>query len=220
MRSRAGVSLPLIFLDLGKHSHPVMSEVVEVFSISSSVLILLLSCLPNHFDLNANRQRDGAERTARGDQSTTPATTPATTPVPLEFREFFEPSAPELKPSAKLLGLSGKRVRLVGFMAQMEKPPTGVFYLCSHPVYCDESGGGTADLPIEHVRVIVRKSQGKAIPFISRPVEVTGILEIGNREEDDGTISAIRLILDGPQTLSRSPQISPSKQKRKTSSKN
>src|SRR5215813_1646187 len=119
----------------------------------------------------------------------------------IEFREFFESSIQELKPSAKLLSLNGARVRLVGFMANLEAAPEGSFYLCPHPVYGDESGGGTADLPVESVRVIVRSAKGKKISFINRAIEVTGILEVGNRAEEDGTVSAIRLILDNPQSF-------------------
>ena len=146
----------------------------------------------------------------------------------IEFREFFDSGMQELKPSARLLGLDGARVRLVGFMAHLEEAPEGAFYLCSRPVYGDESGGGTADLPVETVRVIVRSAKGKKIPFIGRAIEVTGILEIGNRTEDDATVSAIRLILDGPQSLStsqnksttptyqiRKPKISSNRQRRK-----
>jgi len=129
-------------------------------------------------------------------------------PTLLRFQEFFEPNLSELRPSTKLLSLNGKRIRLIGYMAQMEKPPKGAFYLCPHRVYCDESGGGTADLPVEHVRVIMRSHQGKVVPFIDRIVEVTGTLEINNREEEDGTVSAIRLLLD-----STSGQRAPSKRK-------
>jgi len=116
----------------------------------------------------------------------------------IEFREFFEAGSGKLKPSAKLLSLNGRRARLVGFMAQLEQPPNGVFYLCPKPVFADESGGGTADLPVGSVRVIVRSAKEKKIPFIARPIEVTGILEVGPKPEDDGTVSSVRLILDAP----------------------
>ena len=132
----------------------------------------------------------------------------------IEFREFFEANTSELKPSAKLLGLNGRRARLVGFMAQMERPLQGAFYLCPRPVYSDESGGGTAELPIGSVRVIVRTAKGKSIPFVSRPIEVVGILEVGNQTEDDGTVSAIRLILDPPKEPVNSVNPSPSSTKR------
>src|ERR1700687_3912809 len=79
----------------------------------------------------------------------------------LSFKEFFESSDGGLQPSSTLLRLNGKRVRLVGFMAQMETPPLGAFYLCPRPISCDEEGGGTADLPAENVLVIVRSQSGR-----------------------------------------------------------
>jgi hypothetical protein len=124
--------------------------------------------------------------------------------ISIEFREFFEADPDKLKPSAKLLGLNGRRARLVGFMAQMEQPPSGAFYLCPRPVYADESGGGDADLPVGSVRVIVRSAKDKKIPFIAHTIEVTGILEVGTKAEEDGTVSSVRLILDAPQEPSNS----------------
>jgi hypothetical protein len=124
--------------------------------------------------------------------------------VSIEFREFFEPGTGPLKPSARLLGLNGRRVRLIGFMAQLEAPPDGAFYLCSRPVQADESGGGTGDLPVDTVRVTVRSAKGKKIPFIARAIEITGILEIGPQAEADGTVSSIRLLLDASREDGRS----------------
>ena len=120
----------------------------------------------------------------------------------LSFKEFFESSDGGLQPSSTLLRLNGKRVRLVGFMAQMETPPLGAFYLCPRPISCDEEGGGTADLPAENVLVIVRSQSGRAVPFSARALEVTGMLEVGNRQDQDGRVSFIRLVLDGPEKLS------------------
>ena len=79
----------------------------------------------------------------------------------LSFKEFFELERGELKPSARLLALNGKHVRLIGFMVQMENSPLGAFYLCEHPVFCDEEGGGTADLPPESVLVLVSSYSGQ-----------------------------------------------------------
>ncbi len=117
-------------------------------------------------------------------------------PLPLAFRDFFLPSAEELKPSAKLLSANGQRVRLVGFMAQMEEPPKGAFYLVPSPLYCDEAGGGTADLPPQSVLVIVRSARNKQLDFIPRALEVTGILEIGDKTDEAFSNAPIRLILD------------------------
>jgi hypothetical protein len=119
----------------------------------------------------------------------------------LTFRDFFTPSAAEPKPSRRLLELSGKRIRLVGFMAKMEIAPKGAFYLTPRPVSCDEEGGGTADLPPEAVYVIVRSAAGQEIPFCPQALEVSGVLEIGNRAEEDNRVTHIRLMLDRPHDL-------------------
>src|SRR5262249_42903204 len=119
-------------------------------------------------------------------------------PEPLSFREFFEPSPRALRPSARLASLDGTRVRLVGFMAEMELPPKGGFFLCSTPVVATEAGGGTADLPPDAVFVVVRSAAGKELALVRGPLEVVGVLELGGRADDDGYVSTIRVVLDGP----------------------
>lgn len=119
-------------------------------------------------------------------------------PETIAFSEFFDPapSSRGLKPSSRLLGLEGKRVRIVGFMAQMEAPPKGGFYLCGRPVFADEAGGGTADLPPDAVLVLVHSASGKQLELVRGALEVTGVLELGSREDEDGRVSRIRIILD------------------------
>ncbi len=120
-------------------------------------------------------------------------------PVPvakLEFREFLEPSTKELKPSAKLRSLQGQRVRITGFMAEMEQMPDGYFYLCSRPVFCDESGGGIGELPIDAVRVVVRASKGQPLKFIAQPIEISGVLELGGQSEMEPDSWAVRLLTE------------------------
>jgi hypothetical protein len=113
----------------------------------------------------------------------------------LEFAEFFEPGA-GLRPSQKLRSLAGQRVRLVGFMAQLELPPTGAFYLVPRPVRCDESGGGNADLPPESVLVVSASSAGRVVPFLAGALELTGTFELGNQPDSAGRVAAFRLRLD------------------------
>jgi hypothetical protein len=123
---------------------------------------------------------------------------PARAAVAVAFRDFFESGTSELKPTARFLALNSRRVRLTGFMAQMEEPPEGGFYLCPRPLFADEAGGGTADLPPETVFVVVRSAHGKQIAFLPGPLDVTGTLTIHDLEDGDGQASPIRLILDGP----------------------
>jgi len=128
----------------------------------------------------------------------------AVKPVPLAFSEFFVPSSTALQPSPKLLALSGKRVRLDGYMVKTEEALPGAFYLTAHPTFCDEEGAGTADLPPACVRVIVRGAKNRPLSFVGRPLIVTGILQVGAQTEADGQISHFRLILDGPEPTSLS----------------
>jgi hypothetical protein len=117
--------------------------------------------------------------------------------ISLGFDDFFLPGTSTIQPAPKLLEARGKRVRLVGFMAQLELPVAQGFYLTRRPLVCDEAGGGTADLPPDAVRVLVTPAPAQAIPFVPGPIEVVGVLEVGHLEEANGTVSQIRLLLKG-----------------------
>lgn len=113
----------------------------------------------------------------------------------LQFSELFASGA-ELRASDTAQQLVGKRVRMVGFMAELEQGPVGAFYLTAQPVHCDESGAGTADLPIESVKVAVPFAANKQIPHITGPLEVIGAFEVGNETDPQGFPSAFRIRLD------------------------
>jgi len=121
---------------------------------------------------------------------------PTDAPVPLAFSELVRPTSKELVPTAKLLSLKGKRVRITGFMAKMEFPSKGGFWLTQSPVTCDEAGAGTGDLPPNANFVVVRSLTGETAPFTPRPLEVTGVLDVGYRAEPDGRATHIRVTLD------------------------
>lgn len=116
--------------------------------------------------------------------------------IPLAFHEFLAPSTTELKPSDKLRSLNGKRVRILGFMAEMEHQPEGYFYLCSRPILCDESGGGIGELPIDAVRVVVRSSAKPPVKFVAPPLAVTGTLELGGQSENEQDSWAVRILVE------------------------
>ena len=103
-----------------------------------------------------------------------------------------------LRPSAEALALSGKRVRFVGFMAEMELSPKGGFYLVPRPVHCDEAGGGTADLPPASVLVNVKSAGLAALPHVPGALEGTGIFEIGKYDDGLGRVAHFRIRLDEP----------------------
>jgi hypothetical protein len=126
----------------------------------------------------------------------------AAEPANLAFSEYFRTGTARLEPSAKLLALDGKRVRITGFMARMEEAPAGAFYLASRPVVCDEGGAGTGDLPPDAVLVVVPWAAGLEIPFLAGPLEVVGELRIGAPTLPDGMPARIRIVLDLPNVKS------------------
>lgn len=123
---------------------------------------------------------------------------PALAPAPrLELRELLTRGA-KLAPSDKASSLSGQRVLLEGYMARMELAPKGAFYLTSRPVHCDEAGAGTADLPPDSVLVTSDILGDESVPFVSGPLEISGVLEVGNRTDAQGRHAGFRLTLDAP----------------------
>jgi hypothetical protein len=129
-------------------------------------------------------------------------------PVQITFADLLAPG-PRLAPSPRLVALAGRRVRLVGFMAELEEPPRGAFYLTAQPVRCDEGGGGTGDLPPDAVRVIVRSASDQEIPFYPGAIEVAGVLDVGPVADEVGRPSSFRITLDRPQELERPITTSP-----------
>jgi hypothetical protein len=107
--------------------------------------------------------------------------------------------APE--PTPKLLALSGKTVTLVGYMAELELPARGGFYLAYFPAMCDESAGGRGDLPQSSVFVELAAAKGKAVAFLPGPLEVSGTLEVGYREDANGEVNTLRLKVARPSDI-------------------
>jgi hypothetical protein len=86
-------------------------------------------------------------------------------------------------------------------MAHLEEGPDGAFYLVPRPVECDEGGGGTADLPVEAVRVVVRSAVGAPVRWLPGPIEVTGRFEVGPEADGEGRVAWFRLVLDQPEDV-------------------
>jgi hypothetical protein len=118
----------------------------------------------------------------------------------LKFEDFYQrPVGPYgLQPSARLQALDGQRVRIVGYRVDEQEPTSGVFKLAPVPVQLAEQEDGPAD-DLPGATVFVHAAQadaGQASPFQPGPQEVVGRLELGAREEADGRVSYVRLLLD------------------------
>lgn len=124
----------------------------------------------------------------------------------LKFREFYTlPIGPKgLTPSARLLGLAGQRVRMVGYMARQDAPSAGMLILAPLPVALgDEDESFSDDLPATALYVhLAAADREQPVPWMPGPLAVTGVLELGAAREADGRLSFVRLQLDP--ALSRS----------------
>ena len=122
----------------------------------------------------------------------------------LKFGEFFTmPIGPRgLVPSSKLRALSGKTVRIVGYMVRASPPVAGMFILTPLPVTLgDEDESLSDDLPASAVFVQVDKAIAAApLPYFSGLLQLSGTLMVGTFEEADGHVSTVRLLLDADLT--------------------
>lgn len=130
---------------------------------------------------------------------------PALPPLPagvasLAFSDFFAPIGRRgLEYSEQLLSLDGRRVRILGFMVQQEAALPGRFLFAPRPLALHESEYGLADdLPAATLLVEAPADAGRMLPFTPGPLLLTGTLRLGNREEPDGRVSTVRLVLDPP----------------------
>lgn len=121
--------------------------------------------------------------------------------VSLKFGEFYRmPIGPYgLEPSEKLIAANGKKVRLVGYMVREENPAPKRFMLSPLPVTLgDEDESLSDDLPPTTVYVHLTNTRDRNAPYIPGLIQLTGTLEVGAKDEAEGRVSAVRLVLDPP----------------------
>lgn len=118
----------------------------------------------------------------------------------LKFQDMFKtPVGPKgLEPSARLMSLHGRKVRMVGYMATQEESKAGVLILAPMPVNLgDEDESLSDDLPGNAVFVhLARPYAERLVPNLQGLLQFTGTLSVGAFEEADGHVSAVRLELD------------------------
>lgn len=126
--------------------------------------------------------------------------TPQAGTTDLKFGELFKMPVGDkgLQASDKLTSLVGKRVRMVGYVANAEDPTPGLLILTPLPVVLgDEDEKLVDDLPPTAVFVHLSAAYAKKTsPNFSGLIQLTGQLETGAKEEADGHVSSTRLMLD------------------------
>lgn len=140
-------------------------------------------------------------RAALADAATTVAPKLGSLPAgvtELSFSEFFAPIGDRgLEFSAKLRALSGKRVRLVGYMVREQGRPSGLFLFAGWPLVVETKGMcNVDDTPPTTVHVLPSATATKVIPWRPGQLALIGTLDLGARLEADGRNSYVRLILE------------------------
>ncbi|MDB6079696.1 MAG: hypothetical protein JWO82_3443 [Akkermansiaceae bacterium] len=114
----------------------------------------------------------------------------------LNFKDFYKmPVGPlGLEPTAKLQTLNGKRVRIVGFMAEIKLDDKRQMIFSSVPLKPQPEEYGVADeIPATHILVTVPGNPEEEIRFTPGPMLLTGVLSVGTV---GGETSFVRMQLD------------------------
>lgn len=118
----------------------------------------------------------------------------------LKFHDIFKTPVGDkgLEPSATLLKLDGKRVRMVGYMVRQQPAPKGAFLLSPLPAkISDEDEPLADDLPPDVVAVEIAGAANKSIPLLPGLIQITGTLHVGAKtDEASGRISSVQIVPD------------------------
>ena len=138
-------------------------------------------------------------------ESQIPARAVSLPPLPegvadLSFQEFYRnPVGPRgLEPSAKLLSLNGRRVRILGFVAEMERANKRNIIFAPLPLKPQPEEYGLCDeIPATHLLVTIPGDPETQVPLLPGALLLTGTLTVGHSTED-GETAFVRLVLDAP----------------------
>jgi hypothetical protein len=125
---------------------------------------------------------------------------PPTGVADLKFHDIFKTPVGDkgLEPSAALLALDGKRVRMIGYMVHQQPEPKGTFLLSPLPAeISDEDEPLADDLPPSVVTVEIAGAANRPIPLLPGLVRISGVLHVGaTTDAASGRVSAVRIALD------------------------
>ncbi len=113
----------------------------------------------------------------------------------IDLQRLYTLESGEVRLAREVRELDGRQVLVHGYMVQMEEPSRGAFYVAPRPVFCDESGGGTGDLPVNAVRVELDGRADDEVVWEPGPVEIVGTLVVGRVEHSDGRVSPLRVVV-------------------------
>ncbi|MEO7431449.1 MAG: hypothetical protein ABIR62_05380 [Dokdonella sp.] len=181
---------------------------VRLFFVRATALGVLLLGLMAQSSLAASRIDDESLRVPAALSVRGKLAAPSAGVNELKFQDVFKlPAGPRgLEPTARLLDLDGKRVRIVGYMVQQDARIADSFLLSPLPVLLgDEDESLADDLPPSTLRVELPTSRGVVVPALPGLLQLTGTLRVGMQTDAaTGRATPARLVLDAtPERLLR-----------------
>lgn len=152
----------------------------------------------------------GGERVIGADAASKEPKIDANGVAEISFRELFKstPGGEQLQYTDRAKALAGKPVRITGYIVRQSQPIPWAFMFSPIPQSVHEQEYGLCDdLPVTAIHVFLPRSAQPIPPRYSGPVSVTGVLELGGREEADGRSSVARVRVTGPVAVSVVPAV-------------
>lgn len=153
-----------------------------------------------------SRAPEGRSAAEAGHQGSPAAVTGSLPTLPsgvaeLKFADFYRlpVGSRGLEYTDRLVSLSGKKVRVLGYMVRQSKPVPRTLLLSPVPMTLHEDEYGFCDdLPPQILHVLTPETEPPDVPFTPGVLLLIGRLDIGPRQEPDGRVSHVRLFLDPP----------------------
>ena len=147
------------------------------------------------------------EREQPPDPHLSAATEQQSNAAELRFRDLFRlPVGPKgLEPTERLRALDGKQVSMMGYMVHQEQPIANRLILAAMPISMSEEEDGLADdLPPNVVFVHLLHSPETPLAYQRGVLKFTGTLSVRPKEEVDGRVSSVRLLVEGCERAAKS----------------
>ena len=139
---------------------------------------------------------------AQASAAQAPVTPTPAIPV-LELRELLAVQDGAVVVAPRARQLAGQQVRVRGWLVVFEDAPGDGFWLAPRPVFQDESGAGSGELPPSALRVTAPAVVLSALPASPVPLEVTGTLRLDRETDEQGRIAVARVHVDDPGSVRR-----------------
>ena len=156
----------------------------------SQVVLCAMFCFST---AQANERRQESTKTGAAEKPAKSASGRKLPPLPagveeLKFADFFQPiGRMGMEYTEKMKSLEGKKVRILGFMVQLEVRAPGLFLFSPFAIELNDAEEGMSDyLHPATLHVIMPVNKDQPVSYTHGPMLLTGTLSVGAHEEAGG----------------------------------